>query len=154
MHLPIRESILNNIKYDTCVLGDRMSRLIKIRLEDVSGNELDLKEVEVVKGGGIKGSYKKGKELLDCTVYFDEPLNPKGLCSKRYKYNILLDEKLDLKLGQIFKIGQINFEVVRKKECFKECILVQDSSYCPLRSAVFIRAIQDGVIKIGDEIKL
>lgn len=130
-----------------------MSRLISIKYEDKEGKELSVEQAEVLKDAGIKGAYKKGKEVLDCVVYFDEKINPKGLCSKRFKYNLLFDEVVNLNKGQNFKIGDIEFIVLRNKECFVECELVEEKSYCPLRNAVFIRALESGVIKLGDEIK-
>ncbi|MBZ4662921.1 MAG: hypothetical protein JG776_603 [Caloramator sp.] len=130
-----------------------MSRLICIKYEDKEGIQLSVEQVEALKDGGIKGAYKKGKEVLDCVIYFDEKINPKGLCSRRFKYNLLFDEVVNLNKGQNFKIGDIEFVVLRNKECFSECELVKQKSYCPLRNSVFIRALENGVIKVGDEIK-
>ncbi|WDC84400.1 hypothetical protein PL321_00820 [Caloramator sp. mosi_1] len=130
-----------------------MSRLIEIKYEDKSGCEVLKNKVEVVKDGGIKNSYKKGREVFDCVVYFKDEINPKGLCSKRFKHNLLFDEAVDLREGQTFKIGGLDFLVLRNKDCFAECELVVGKSHCPLRKAVFIRALENGVISIGDEIK-
>lgn len=130
-----------------------MSRLICIKYEDKEGIQLSVEQVEVLKDGGIKGAYKKGKEVLDCVIYFDEKINLKGLCSRRFKYNLLFDEVVNLNKGQNFKIGDIEFVVLRNKECFAECELVEQKAYCPLRNAVFIRALESGIIKVGDEIK-
>lgn len=134
-------------------LGDYMSRLLKIVIEDKEGNIIELDEAYLKKDGGIKGAYKKGKEILDCVIYFDEPINEEGLCSKRFKYNFLFDEKVDLIEGQMFCIGDTKFQVIRKKECFSECSLVKSNLYCSLRSAVFIKALEEGTVKINDKIK-
>jgi hypothetical protein len=130
-----------------------MSRLICIKYENKEGRELLVEKVEVLKDGGIKGAYKKGKEVLDCVICFDEEINPNGLCSRRFKYNLLFDEVVNLNKGQKFKIGDIEFLVLRNKECFSECELVKQKYYCSLRNVVFVRALESGIIKVGDEIK-
>lgn len=133
--------------------GDNMSKLIEIRVEDKNGNTLCLNEVNVSKRGGIEGNYKKGKEVNDCVIYFDKFINYDGLCSKRFKYNFLFDEYIDFHFAQRFKIGDVEFEVVKIKECFNECNLLKNNMDCNIRNAVFVKSLDDGIIKIGDIIK-
>lgn len=134
-------------------MGDCMSKLLKIMIEDNEGNIIEVEEAHLKEDGGIRGAYKKGKEISDCVIYFNEPINEAGLCSKRFKYNFLFDEKVNLTEGQLFYIGNTKFKVIRKKECFSECSLVENGLYCPLRSVIFAKSQQEGTVKINDEIK-
>lgn len=79
-----------------------------------------------------------------------------GLCFKRFKANITA-ENMDLsafKSGQRLNIGTAKLEFsAEKKECFAECVRVQNKMDCMLRRhAKYLKAAESGIISVGDEI--
>ena len=81
-----------------------------------------------------------------------------GLCFKRFKANITA-ENMDLsafKSGQKLNIGTAKLEFsAENKECFDECIRVQNKMECLLRNhAKYLKVIKSGTISVGDEINI
>ena len=79
-----------------------------------------------------------------------------GLCFKRYKANITT-ENCDLstfKVGQKLKIGTAVLEISpQNKECFAECVRVQNKMECLLRThAKYLKVAQSGIISVDDKI--
>ena len=79
-----------------------------------------------------------------------------GLCFKRYKANITA-ENCDLsafKVGQKLKIGTAVLEISpQNKECFAECVRVQNKMECLLRAhAKYLKVAQSGIISVDDKI--
>ncbi|MBQ9844504.1 MAG: hypothetical protein IJO54_00255 [Oscillospiraceae bacterium] len=80
-----------------------------------------------------------------------------GLCFKRFKANITV-ENMDLsafKSGQklIFEDAELEFSE-EKKECFAECVRVQNKMDCMLRNhAKYLRVSKGGIIRENDKIK-
>ena len=80
-----------------------------------------------------------------------------GLCFKRYKANITV-ENMDLSLlknGQKLICGSSVLEISgENKECFAECVRVQNKMECFLRHhAKYLKVAQSGRINVNDEIK-
>ena len=79
-----------------------------------------------------------------------------GLCFKRYKANITA-ANIDIsafKAGQKLKIGTAVLEFSpQSKECFAECIRVEQKMDCLLRThAKYLKVAQSGTISVDDEI--
>ena len=79
-----------------------------------------------------------------------------GLCFKRFKANITV-KNMDLstfKSGQklIFEDAELEFSN-EKKECFAECVRVQNKMDCMLRNhAKYLRVLKSGKIRENDKI--
>ena len=80
-----------------------------------------------------------------------------GLCFRRFKANITV-ENMDLsqlKNGQKLLCGSSVLEISgENKECFAECVRVQNKMECFLRRhAKYLKVAQSGRINVNDEIK-
>ena len=79
-----------------------------------------------------------------------------GLCFKRFKANVTV-ENMDLsafKTGQKLKIGTAKLEFsTENKECFDECVRVQNKMDCILRNhAKYLKVINSGTMSVEDKI--
>ena len=104
-----------------------------------------------------KGGEKQLTMIDDiCESWLVQQETP-GLCFKRFKANITV-ENMDLsvfKTGQklIFEDAELEFSQ-ENKECFAECVRVQNKMECFLRHhAKYLKVAQSGRINVNDEIK-
>lgn len=144
-----------------------MSDLHKIRIlqyfaEDKSAVECD--SLELTEGKGICGDRHYGSGDKQVTISAYETIrkiseDPKGgLCFRRYRCNIAVDEfRSDkLEIGSEIKAGNVVLRITGFKECFPDsCELSKSGGNCPIRSAsVYASVIKSGTVKIGDEVEI
>ncbi len=80
-----------------------------------------------------------------------------GLCFRRFQENISLSNLPTEKIKEkkYLYINQIQFQILdKRKDCHKGCGILQEEKHCALREVVFVVPIQEGVIKVGDEVCL
>ena len=88
----------------------------------------------------------------------EENYKDRGICSKRFHENILIDNLIleDLSIGTKLKVGKSSLEITSiGKRCFSECELVKEQNICPLkRGAIFAKVIESGKIKVNDFVEI
>ncbi|MGL5616416.1 MAG: hypothetical protein ACRDD2_09370 [Sarcina sp.] len=138
--------------------------------------KISLSSCKVLKNG-LKDDAKGGKEYREISIFIDRNLPFKGtsfkegLCTKRFKANLVFTENISLtntlnenfnncsslnyntiKLNSIIKIGTAILKVNPiKKKCFPQCTL--NKKDCPLLSNVFFCSVlQEGEISINQKL--
>lgn len=79
-----------------------------------------------------------------------------GLCTRRFKENILIEyfDSSQLSPHTRLKVGESKIEITSVgKKCFKECEIVINKEFCPLKEGtLFAKVVEDGIIKVGDTV--
>ena len=118
-------------------------------------------EVRLLAGVGMEGNFLTGGNRQLCLLtkeqrnWLELPEAKKGLCTRRFKENLLLDcppGKLLPPGGQL-KIGQAVLKINPElKPCFAECQLYIHRADCRLLgSAVFAVVLRGGLVRVGDD---
>jgi MOSC domain-containing protein YiiM len=139
-----------------------MCRVEKIYYKPVGSSEgFYVNSAYVVKGYGIEGDKHGGKPGRHLSILKTSTRNKisglleQGICTLRFKENILISGEMDIKKGQILKIGDVIIKITAtRKKCFQECSLFNNQGYCPMDEVVFTEVIESGVINTNDEIKI
>ncbi|AFS79887.1 MOSC domain-containing protein [Gottschalkia acidurici 9a] len=143
-----------------------LGRLSRIYICEEKGKPRELVEIAFLKedfgmvGDCHSGTGNSNKQLVILLSKdrrdIEESYSNRGICTKRFKENILLDDISleDLKIGMKVKIGESIVEIKSLgKRCFAECDLVKAQSICPLKEgAIFAKVIQSGKIKVNDSV--
>lgn len=125
-------------------------------IESVAQADLD-------RDDGLVGDYKsksgdKDRQLAilleSDRKSIDENYSDKGLCTRRFRENILI-KGFDLKQlvsHTKLRIGESKIKITSVgKRCFDECELIKDEKYCPLKNGtLFGKVIENGTIRVGD----
>ena len=75
-----------------------------------------------------------------------------GLCTQRFKADLVVDKLDQLRTDQLLSIGQAQFKVTnRRKRCHSGCVL--EPSCCQLIGHVFfLEVVAEGRVCIGNEV--
>ena len=120
---------------------------------------LSLTEMTLLKGLGAEGDFHQGGEkqvtfLSVLTRRWIEAQAEKGLCFRRFKENILIEDlPLDeIGSGNLLTVGNAVLRISLTKPCFENCPLVSKGTPCRLSGrAVFAVVEQSGTVRVGDE---
>lgn len=78
-----------------------------------------------------------------------QPL-PGALCAPRFKADLIADEILPLKSGDLILWGEVKFIVSRrKKTCYPGCHL--DVQPCILHESIFLTSLTNAILSIDQE---
>ena len=139
-------------------------RLSKIYVNREKGSPTEsVSQARLDKYDGLVGDYRSKSSdkdrqlaiLLDSDRQnIDENYNDRGLCTRRFLENILIEgfSSNQLAAHTILEIGESKIEITSiGKRCFEECKLVKNKEYCPLKEGtLFGKVIESGTIKVGD----
>lgn len=80
----------------------------------------------------------------------------KGLCHPRFKADIVIDGKAELKTGDTLLLGDSTIlAVIGGKQCFLKCALFSSSKPCSLtKSVVFASVKNNGTVRLGDTVNV
>ena len=126
-----------------------------------AGNELA--EARLIKDTGLEGDYHaKGGDRQLSLLLTDKPgklpeQKSKGLCSNRFRENLLLTGLSPdaLRPGQCLCAGDAVIEITGRKSCHDECDLYKAGKPCPLAGrCLFARVVTGGVVRRGDGVDL
>ncbi len=132
-------------------------KLLSIKLSLEKGKDrCSILSGELETGLGLRGdAYSKPGDREICLMAkstVDQLKNySDGLCVKRFVATLLIDLDPNLvEVGDILVFDQTEIQVTFKgKKCFKDCKLVKNRSYCPLKTEpLFARVLLGGKIKI------
>jgi MOSC domain-containing protein YiiM len=133
---------------------------IMVRAEKKSAG-VELTEGFLHEGHGLEGDYFAGegeRQFSLITVEAQTALceGEAGLCTGRYKANIVLDSISvdELEPGKQFRAGDAAFEITgAKKNCYEECNLPQNGKRCRISGKhLFAKVTSRGKITRGDEV--
>ena len=120
-------------------------------------------QVALIKNFGINGDAhgKKGSRQLSLmtasTAEKLEQVREQGLCTKRFKANMIISDvdKSLLQIGAGIAINEAQLEITEMgKTCFG-CQLSEKNLYCPLVEDVIFAAVSEGgIIQKGDKFKI
>ena len=120
-------------------------------------------ELTLIAGRGIEGDCHRDSPrpvslLLAEARRWMESQPEKGLCFGRFRENILIEglSPEALIANCTLTVGDAALHILAdSKYCFHECRYFSEETPCPLSiGARFATVLQDGVIRIGDEIRL
>lgn len=131
-------------------------RIVQLTIKTEKGNLVNIDQVEVIQGQGIKGDKNaRGGErqvsiLSLATKKSLEKYRDKGLCIARFYANLIIEDldEENLHIGQEIQIAEARLEISETgKECFDNCLLVQEGERCPLaRKTIFAKVRKSGRI--------
>jgi MOSC domain-containing protein YiiM len=118
----------------------------------------------LIAGAGMEGDFHASggeRQISLLTAQARQWINAQaapGLCFRRYKENILIDEAPPAALvpGAMLRIGEAIIEIsAQGKHCFEECHLFKRGEPCVLAGQnLFARVIQGGAVRVGDTVKV
>ena len=134
-------------------------RLTRYSAKGIPGETLE--NARLVSGLGMEGDFyaRGGDRQLSLLALEDrqqiDTLTEPGLCSKRFKENILFDGPAALNPGIRLAAGNALLEISDTgKHCFPECPLFSGGQDCVLAGRKFFaKVIRSGLIKTGDIIR-
>jgi len=128
-----------------------------------SGPGQSLKKTMLITGLGIGGNFYQGCERQICLLTTSmhkwiDSHSESGLCLSRFKENILIDGISDecLSPDVCIRAGETVLRISNiRKECYPECALFSQKTWCPLAGrAVFATVESGGAVRIGDSVSI
>ncbi|OPX47150.1 hypothetical protein [Clostridium thermobutyricum] len=111
----------------------------------------ELNACNFIEGYGILGDLKGGTPLKEIVLYISPNIpnsNNNGLCSKKFKPNIIINNISisEFKVNQTINIGTAILKINQiGKKCYKECSLIESNTLCPLKTnVIFASVIKSG----------
>lgn len=142
-------------------------KLLKIYISKEKGKRESVKSAKLDTNLGLVDDYYSatGDRNRQLTILLSEDRSEieqnykdKGICSKRFHENLLIDRLGlgDLNIGANIGIGESIIEITLiGKRCFAECELVKAQNICPLKKGViFAKVIKSGQIKEEDIVNI
>lgn len=120
-----------------------------------------LTKAAFVKNSGMEGNrYQGGLRQVSImrleTKQWMEQQTQKGLCFRRYKANIVVENlaPASLAVGQALSVGTAGFAITEyNKTCFDNCPLFQSGQACALPfSTAFATVVESGEVSLGDNV--
>lgn len=131
-------------------------RLVEITIKDKDGKLINLDQVELLHGQGLKGdkNARGGRRQVSilslATKKSLDRYRDKGLCMPRFYANLIIEDLDEEKIyiGQKIQLGETSLEISEiGKECFDNCPFVQEGERCPLaRKTIFAKVRKSGRI--------
>ena len=124
--------------------------------------KVEVEEFFIFESQGIKGDASFGEEERHVTLMSQDVLDrvekdkEKGICLKRYKYNVLLDD-IDLsklKVKDKLPLGSGEIELIQRKECkVPDCPLSKER--CPIKDLpLFAKVVSSGKVKKNENLEI
>lgn len=115
----------------------------------VRGTERLVKEA-VITERGLSGKDDLVSVISKATLAYCRKEGREGLCTSKFRADLIVDELIPMKPGQKILCGTAEFEISsRRKLCHGGCSLEPEN--CLLNDGVlFLRVSRPGVIKTGD----
>ncbi len=105
-----------------------------------------------VEGGELKSTDRPLSLISLAARQAVDAAELRGLCYRRFRADITLAGKRMPSKGARLACGELTMEILPEgKQCFPECILVQDNLACPLIDGVrFASVVHPGQLCCGD----
>lgn len=143
-----------------------MAKVIAVCISEKKGlQKTPVSEVSLKKEWGIEGDAHAGKwhrqvSLLsqESVDKLEEKLEDMKLKPGDFAENILVDDSItlyELPVGTRLKLGETAIAEVTQigKECHNDCAIRQKAGDCVMpREGIFVRILEDGKLKAGDDI--
>lgn len=126
-------------------------KITRIASGFAASDESELKEIFLSADGLRDGQVSLTDEAV---VRFCKSTDPPGLCTSKFRADLIVDELVLLPSESLAACGEVQFRVeARRKHCYPGCSL--HPAECRLNGRVlYLKVLKEGLIHIGDEIVL